>query len=469
MKYIKVLSLALLVGTLRSAPLPAAGYDVVDLGLLPSFNSMLGPSDTMGIGIDNAGQATGTGDIYVNNVSVSHGFFWQSGNLADMDSPSSMANTFVHGMGPGGQVLGENGTGFAFEWISGSGFTLLPIPSGKNNAAAYDMNTTGDIVGSSSNNSGTLTNGTVWKSGGGTTLLAPVNSLFFSSASAINGARTIAGISYNNINQQASVWTFNSGTGQWSGQALGTLGGADSSARDINSAGNVVGDSTRALGQGQGAFIWHPGDAAPIDLDPTRAFGINTFAHGINSNNEVVGSIGGSGAFVWDQARGIRDLQTLVDPNSLFTLTDAADVNDSGWIIGTATDSTDGLSHAVILKPTFLLGDINRDGHVDAADISALQSALADLNNYQATHGPGGGALTNTQLLQIADLSGDNKVNNADLQALINYLADNAGTLPSPGGGGSLTAVPEPSGLALAALATISAIALGGDRKRAGL
>jgi hypothetical protein len=33
--------------------------------------------------------------------------------------------------------------------------------------------------------------------------------------------------------------------------------------------------------------------------------------------------------------------------------------------------------------------------------------ALADLTDYQATHGPGGGALTSLQLLQIADLTGD--------------------------------------------------------------
>src|SRR5262245_61876322 len=67
-------------------------------------------------------------------------------------------------------------------------------------------------------------------------------------------------------------------------------------------------------------------------------------------------------------------------------------------------------------------------------------SALADLNGYQATHGPGGGALSDPQLLQIADLTDDDLVTNADIQGLINLLANGGGS-----GGGSLTAVPEPS------------------------
>src|SRR5262249_443767 len=55
------------------------------------------------------------------------------------------------------------------------------------------------------------------------------------------------------------------------------------------------------------------------------------------------------------------------------------------------------------VQTTFYAGDINRDSHVDVADISAMMSALVDLSKYQATHGPSGGALTQQQLLEIAD------------------------------------------------------------------
>jgi len=96
------------------------------------------------------------------------------------------------------------------------------------------------------------------------------------------------------------------------------------------------------------------------------------------------------------------------------------------------------------VQNTFYAGDINRDSLVDAADISAMMSALADLSTYQSTHGTGGGALSDTELQLIADLNPDHSVNNLDVQGLINLLANGGGS-----GGGSITAVPEPASLLL--------------------
>jgi hypothetical protein len=86
--------------------------------------------------------------------------------------------------------------------------------------------------------------------------------------------------------------------------------------------------------------------------------------------------------------------------------------------------------------------------------MSAMMNALTDLDKYQATHGSGGGALTTSQLLQIADFSDDGVVTNADMQGLINYLAAGGGA-----GNGALSAVPEPSSVALGASAIIWVIA----------
>jgi hypothetical protein len=85
-------------------------------------------------------------------------------------------------------------------------------------------------------------------------------------------------------------------------------------------------------------------------------------------------------------------------------------------------------------------GDVNRDTHVDIADVSALMTALSDLPNYQ-------GSLTTTQLAEIADLTGDNLVTNADVQGLIVFLANG-------GGSSSVAAVPEPSTALLALVAS---------------
>jgi uncharacterized membrane protein len=261
----------------------------------------------------------------------------------------------------------------------------------------------------------------------------------------VRTSRTIAGISFGPSSDMATLWTYNSGSGTWSGQALGTLGGTGSDAYDINTAGDVVGNASRSGGHGIGAFIWHPGDSSLTDLDPTRTFGLNTFATGINDNNEVVGSIAGEGAFVWDSVNGIRDLQTLIDPNSPFSLTDAKDVNDNGWIIGTATDSSDGRPHAVILEPItqILAGDYNQDHHVNAADIAALELALTNLAAYKNQYG-----VTDAELLQIDQIPGEgtDNLNNSDLQALVTYLKN---------GGGSTNSVPEPSSACLAILAMV--------------
>jgi len=87
-----------------------------------------------------------------------------------------------------------------------------------------------------------------------------------------------------------------------------------------------------------------------------------------------------------------------------------------------------------------------------------MQTALADLNAYQATQGPGGGALSNSQLQQIGDLTDDHLVTNADIQGLIVLLANGGLALD---GGASLAAVPEPNSWvigfsALVVLATAS-------------
>ncbi len=88
---------------------------------------------------------------------------------------------------------------------------------------------------------------------------------------------------------------------------------------------------------------------------------------------------------------------------------------------------------------TYLAGDFNRDGHVDAADVLPMEQALADLADYEAAKG-----LTTAQMLLVGDVNGDGVVTGADLQALLNLLKS---------GGGSNNSVPEPSTLVLAVLA----------------
>src|SRR5262249_8056114 len=102
---------------------------------------------------------------------------------------------------------------------------------------------------------------------------------------------------------------------------------------------------------------------------------------------------------------------------------------------------SDGMIRSILDVPKS--GDFNRDSVVNAADISASMTALADLNGYVATY-----HLTNSQLTTIGDLTDDGHVTNADIQKLINLLAAD--------GGGSVAAVPEPSSWVLLIAAAIA-------------
>jgi hypothetical protein len=88
-----------------------------------------------------------------------------------------------------------------------------------------------------------------------------------------------------------------------------------------------------------------------------------------------------------------------------------------------------------------VLGDFNQDGHLTSADISAMESALANVTSAEATYG--------ANYLSIGDINHDGKVTNADLQALENLLK---------AGGGSSNQVPEPASLVLLAFGTLAVV-----------
>jgi hypothetical protein len=106
-----------------------------------------------------------------------------------------------------------------------------------------------------------------------------------------------------------------------------------------------------------------------------------------------------------------------------------------------------------VASTTLLPGDFNRDQHVNAADIFAMEQALGDLQGYEQSHG----GLMDPQVLTLGDLDGDNKFTNADLQRLLVDLKT---------GGGSETSVPEPAALQLAAVGGLLLAAAQWCRKR---
>ena len=86
-------------------------------------------------------------------------------------------------------------------------------------------------------------------------------------------------------------------------------------------------------------------------------------------------------------------------------------------------------------------GDFNRDHIVDASDIPAILSALADLNAYKSAN-----QLTNFDLLAFGDIDSDGKITNADLQALLGFISSGAG----------MQLVPEPKSWVLLAIGILA-------------
>jgi len=83
-------------------------------------------------------------------------------------------------------------------------------------------------------------------------------------------------------------------------------------------------------------------------------------------------------------------------------------------------------------------GDFNEDGHVNSADISAMEEALTNPTAYETTYG-----LSAANLATIGDFNADGNFTNADVQGFLNYLK---------AGSGSTSTVPEPASFVLLVL-----------------
>jgi probable HAF family extracellular repeat protein len=133
---------------------------------------------------------------------------------------------------------------------------------------------------------------------------------------------------------------------------LGTLGGANSLANDINVHGSVVGNAFTAS-QVPHAFLYRHGRM--IDLGTLGGAASDSAA--INNQGVVVGRSLTSGSvshgFVYRHGRMI-DLNSQVPPNSGYIITNAEGINDRGQIAAQAvsTNPQDHTGYVVLLTPT---------------------------------------------------------------------------------------------------------------------
>ena len=281
-----------------------------------------------------------------------------------------------------GQVVGTSSTADnftrAFLWNNGT-MTNLGTLDG-NNSGALDLNDLGQVVGYSLTSSDVY-RATLWQNGTVTNLGTLGGT--YSAAEAINNAGQIVGNSHiaDNSATHAVLWSGGAPTD------LGTLAGGNSYAMDINSTGQIIGYSAGH------ATLWDSGsktDLGASDVTTGQALGINdlgqivglsytpnmhaafwngsikidlgtlggsySVANALNNLGQIVGytsTAQGERAYIWSDGGPMTDLNGLLDASTIsagWVLLGANDINDSGWIVGTASNKITGQQHAFLLS-----------------------------------------------------------------------------------------------------------------------
>lgn len=215
-------------------------------------------------------------------------------------------------------------------------------------------------------------------------------------AVAINNGGQVVGYSPSAaVSQHAVLWSAEGVI-----QDLGTLGGTNSTAIDINASGQVIGSSQIA---GDGAthfFLWSSSTGMQ---DLATILGPVTSVAEINDAGQIIGTYtatgGASHAFLYTPGSGLRDLGTLGGTTSTPT-----GLNNSGQVVGSST-TTGGATHAFLWTSTDGMEDITAIAGI--ADVRRLNDALQTLSGAVAPTAPVNlGTATNPRLVQLSFSAG---------------------------------------------------------------
>jgi probable HAF family extracellular repeat protein len=335
-------------------PLSASSaYTITDLGTLGGTESYAYDLNLAGTVVGWSSTITGTGHAVVWYTTLISGNAVVTGtvDLGAGGNPST-----AYGVSGNGRVVGA-AVSRAFEWSAGVLTDLGTLPGGGSSTAA-DVNLAGIVVGSSvtTDTAPYAPGNHAFKWQGGTmTDLGTLPDGMYSGASAINDNNTIVGSANTHV---GSSWPTHAVRWQVGApEDLGVLPGQSpthtfSSASDINSLGQIVGDSwSDPSGLYASPFYWSLGTMTDLLTGQNRLTFPYGNASGINNKGQVVGVAGSTSwrtPVMWHNG-AMSLLQDLIPTGTGWLLKYASAINDSGQIVGYGT--LNGQTHAFIMTP----------------------------------------------------------------------------------------------------------------------
>jgi probable HAF family extracellular repeat protein len=260
----------------------------------------LGGSDSSGSAINQQGQIVGTS--FTKSFQL-HAFLWENGKMRDLGTLSG-SESDARAISSDGRIVGYSDTPthtrHAFLWEWGA---MRDLGTLGGTSEAWAINASGQVVGVSDRADAKAgLRAFLWENGTMSELPMlppPRGVLAASQPAAINDQGRVVGscetsVGFGSVARSALAWQRATVWANGVATDLGTLGGRDSEARALNSAGLIVGNSyTAPSAQGgvngrRRAFVWQDGHITAL---PTLPGGRETGLEGgdINNHDQIVG------------------------------------------------------------------------------------------------------------------------------------------------------------------------------------